>query len=316
MTRRYLGTGYNMGNQRIQAVADPQAETDAINLQSARRLVQGVTSRKEAVRVATTTNITLTAPGSAIDGVTLSNGDRVLVKDQSTGSQNGIYDFNGAASALTRSLDADSDAEVKPGASVFVSEGTVNGNSTWQITTDAPIIVGTTALTWSQTGGGTTYSAGNGLSLTGSSFSVLPAPSGGLAVSGTGVALASGVAGSGLTLTSGVLSLATSTAGAGLTYTTGVLAVGAGTGITVSADAIALDTAVAVRKYAVTIGNASATSIAVTHNLGSRDITWAVYDSTTFEFVEVDGVATDVNTLTLTFASAPASNAYRVVVHG
>lgn len=317
MTTKYLGTGKNFGNQRLLAVGDPQAETDAINLQSARRLVQGVTNRKEAVRVATTANISVSAPGAAIDGVTLANGDRVLLKDQTTGSQNGIYDFNGSAVALTRSVDSDSDAEVKPGTQVFVSEGTVNGNTTWQITTDGPIVVGTTTLVWAQTGaGGTTYTAGNGLTLTGSSFAVQPLTNGGLAVAAGGVSVAGSFAGAGLTLTSGVLTLASTVAGNGLTMTSGVINVIGGTGITVAADLVSLDTSVVTRKYAVNVGNASATSIAVTHSLGTRDITWSVQDSTTFEFVEVDGVSTDTNTLTLTFAAAPASNAYRVVVHG
>ena len=315
MTTKYLGTGKNFSNQRLMAIADPQAETDAVNLQSARRLVQGVTARKEAVRAVAVTNINLASPGAAIDGVTLANGDRVLLTAQTTGSQNGIYDFNGSGSALTRSADADSDAELKPGSQVFVSEGTTYDNSTWQLTTNGPIVVGTTALTWAQTGATSSYAAGNGLTLTGSTFSVNPASGGGLAVSASGVALASSVAGNGLTLTSGVLSLATASAGNGLTISSGVYAVGAGTGISVAADTVGIDTAIVVRKYAVTIGNGSSTSIAVTHNLGTRDITYSVQDATTFEFVEVDAVATDANTLTLTFAAAPASNSYRVVVH-
>jgi hypothetical protein len=314
MTTRYLGTGKNFGNQRLIAVADPQAETDAINLQSARRLVAGVTSRKEAVRVAATSNITLATPGAAIDGVTLSNGDRVLLTAQSTGSQNGIYDFNGAATAMTRSADADSNDEVKPGTSVFVSEGGANGNSSWQLTTDGPITLGSTSLTFAQIGsGGTTYTAGNGLTLTGSSFAVTPATNGGIAVGAGGVSV---TAAGGLTTGATGVVIASSAAGAGLTLTTGVLAVGAGTGVTVAADTVGIDTAVVVRKFAQAIGNGAATSIAVTHNLGTRDITFSVYDATAFEFVEVDGVATDTNTLTLTFAQAPASNAYRVVVHG
>lgn len=313
MTKRYLGTGYNMGNQRVLSVADPQSATDAVNLQSAQRLVAGITSRKEATRVASTTNVTVATPGTAIDGVTLTTGDRVLLKDQSTGSENGIYDFNGSAAPLTRSADADNSTEVKPGTQVFVSEGTVNGNTTWQITTDGPITVGTTSLTWAQTGSGASYSAGNGIALAGGVFSVNPLTNGGIVVGAGGVSV---LAAGGLTVGSTGVVLAASAAGNGLTLTSGILAVGSGTGITVSADAIALDTAVAVRKYAQSVGNAAATSIAVTHNLGTRDITYSVYDSTTYEFVEVDGVATDTNTLTLTFATAPASSAYRVVVHG
>lgn len=314
MTRKYLGTGYNMGNQRVQAIGDPQAETDAVNLQSARRLVQGVTSRKEAVRVASTGNLTVASPGSAIDGVTLTNGDRVLLKDQSSGSENGLYDFNGSASPLTRSADADTSAEVKPGTQVFVSEGTVNGNSTWQITTDGPITLGTTALVWAQTAsGGSSYTAGNGLTLTGNSFAVNPLTNGGITVAAGGVSV---TAGAGISVGSGGVAIAASAAGNGLTLTTGVLNVVAGTGITAAADQVSIDTSVVVRKYAAAIGNGAATSIAVTHNLGTRDITWSVYDTSTFEFVEVDGVATDTNTLTLSFAAAPASGALRAVVHG
>lgn len=297
--KRYLGTAWHIGNQRLQAVADPQTPTDGVNLQTVQRLVAGISSRKEAVRVASTTNINIASPGTTIDGVTLANGDRVLLKDQSTGSENGIYDFNGSSSALTRSGDADSSTEMKPGTQTFVSEGSVNGNTTWQITTDGPVTLGTTALVWAQTGGsGNTYSAGNGLALTGTSFAVNPAANGGLSVGASGVSIASSVAGNGLTLT------------------TGVLAVGAGTGVSVAADTVGIDTSVVVRKFAQAIGNGSATSIAVSHNLGTRDITYSVYDVTTNEFVEVDAVATDTNTLTLTFASAPASSAYRVVVHG
>jgi len=313
MTTKYLGTGKNFGNQRLIAVADPQADTDAVNLQSARRLIAGVTSRKEAVRVVATSNISLASPGSAIDGVTLSNGDRVLLAAQSTASQNGIYDFNGAGSALTRSADADSSEEVKPGTQVFVSEGSANlGNSTWQLTTDGPINLGTTALTWAQTGAGVSYSAGNGLTLTGTSFAVSPATNGGISVGAGGVSV---VASGGLTVGASGITLAASAAGNGLTLTSGVLAVGAGTGLSVAADTVGIDTSVVVRKFSQTIGNASATNIAVTHNLGTRDLTYAVYDSTTYEFVEVDAVATDANTLTLTFATAPATGAYRVVVH-
>lgn len=312
--RRYLGTAYNIGNQRLQAVADPQVATDGVNLQTAQRLVAGITSRKEAVRVASTTNVTVSAPGTAIDGVTLTTGDRVLLKDQTTGSENGIYDFNGSSSALTRSADADSSTEVKPGTQVFVSEGSVNGNSTWQITTDGPITLGTTALVWSQTGGaGVTYTAGNGLGLTGNSFAVTPLTNGGITVAAGGVSVnASG----GLSVGSSGVVIASSAAGNGLTLTSGVLAVGAGTGISVAADTVGIDTSVVTRKYAVTIGTGAATSIAVVHNLGTKDITYSIQDSTTGEFVDVDAVATDVNTLTLTFAVAPATGAYRVVVHG
>ena len=106
-------------------------------------------------------------------------------------------------------------------------------------------------------------------------------------------------------------------AGNGLTESpAGTFNVGQGTGITVSADAIAIDTAVVARKFAANVGNASLTVIPVTHNLGTRDVVVQTYDASTFEEVMVDNVRTDANTVTLTFATAPGSNAYRVVVTG
>ena len=84
---------------------------------------------KDSVRAASTANVTVSGPGAAIDGVTLSSNDRVLLKNQSTASENGIYVFNGAASALTRATDADSSDEVTAGLFTFVEEGTVNALS-------------------------------------------------------------------------------------------------------------------------------------------------------------------------------------------
>lgn len=311
--RRYLGTAYNIGNQRLQAVADPTAATDGVNLQTAQRLVAGITSRKEAVRAASTTNINLASPGATIDGVTLTTGDRVLLKDQTTGSENGIYDFNGSGSALTRSGDADISSEVKPGTQVFVSEGTVNGNLNYQIITDGPIVLGTTALTWTSSSGGSNYTAGNGLALTGNSFAVNPATNGGLAVAAGGVSIS---AGAGISVGASGVAIASSAAGNGLTITSGVLSVGAGTGISVATDTVAIDTSVVPRKFATNIGTGALTVIPVVHNLGTKDITYSIQDTNTGEFVDTDATATDTNTLTLTFATAPASGAYRVVVHG
>jgi len=106
-------------------------------------VVRGV---KGPVRAATTANITLSNT-QTIDGVSLVAGDRVLVKNQSTGSQNGIYDVV-SGGAWTRSVDFDADTEVRGGTVVAVSEGTVNGDRTAQLTTNDPITIGTTALTF------------------------------------------------------------------------------------------------------------------------------------------------------------------------
>lgn len=118
------------------------------------------------VVVATTANITLSGE-QTIDGV-LTSASRVLVKNQTTGSQNGIY--VSAAGAWTRSTDADTAPEITQ-ATLFVQQGTVNANTQWTCST-VSITLGTTALTFAQISGAGTYSAGAGLTLTGNQFSL------------------------------------------------------------------------------------------------------------------------------------------------
>jgi hypothetical protein len=123
-------------------------------------------SWKQAVRAATTSNHTLAtgyANGQVIDGVTLATGDRVLIKNQTTASENGIYVVP-ASGAPSRATDADSGAELV-NASVYVSEGTANADTQWTCTTNAPITPGTTGLTFAQlTSGGGGLQASNNLS--------------------------------------------------------------------------------------------------------------------------------------------------------
>jgi len=127
---------------------------------------------KDSVRVASTANVTVSGPGAAIDGVTLSSGDRVLLKNQSTGSQNGIYIFNGSGSAMTRATDADSSTEVTAGMFVFVEEGTVNADNGFVLTTDGSITVGSTSLTFTQFSGAGQITAGDALTKSGNTLNV------------------------------------------------------------------------------------------------------------------------------------------------
>jgi hypothetical protein len=127
---------------------------------------------KDSVRVATTANISLSTAPAAIDGVTLSSDDRVLVKDQSTGSQNGLYVFNGSGSAMTRATDADANAEVTSGMFTFVTEGSVNADSGFVLTTDGSITVGTTALAFAQFSGAGQITAGAAMTKTGNTLDV------------------------------------------------------------------------------------------------------------------------------------------------
>lgn len=134
-------------------VPTPSNATDAATKGYVDNAVQGL-SWKQAVRVATTANGTLAsafANGQTVDGVTLVTGDRILLKDQSTGSQNGIY-VVAASGAPTRATDADSSAEVDS-MTVYVESGTANADTVWTLTTDNPTL-GSTALVFAQVNGG------------------------------------------------------------------------------------------------------------------------------------------------------------------
>lgn len=123
---------------------------------------------KEPCRVATTANITIATAlnaGDTIDGVTLAAGDRVLVKDQSTGSQNGIY-VAGTSPARAYDMDQDATTTVPAsevmGAIVYVIAGTANGGKSYKNTNTSVPILGTTALTFTEFGGGAPTGAAGG----------------------------------------------------------------------------------------------------------------------------------------------------------
>lgn len=101
---------------------------------------------KDSVRVASTANVAAISGLLTVDGVTVVAGDRVLLKDQSTASQNGIY--VAAAGAWSRAADADTGAELNGGAIIPVEEGTVNGDTNWQITNNGVVTIGVTGLTF------------------------------------------------------------------------------------------------------------------------------------------------------------------------
>lgn len=163
----------DLDGYRLTYVGDPQASSDAATKAYVDGLIQGF-DWKQSARVATTEPGTLSssfANGSVVDGVTLASGDRILIKDQTTGTENGIYVVN-ASGAPTRADDFNSDADATTGVTVFVSEGNTNANSAWSISTNDPIVLGTSPVVFVQVGGGSLYKAGAGLTLDGSVFNI------------------------------------------------------------------------------------------------------------------------------------------------
>ena len=125
---------------------------------------------KEPCRVASTANVDLSSAPAAIDGVTLSNDDRVLIKDQSTASQNGVYVFAGSGSAMTRASDCDSASEIN-GAAAFIKEGSTNADQGFVQTAEV-VNLGSDSVTFVQFTGLGQIEAGDGLAKTGNRLDV------------------------------------------------------------------------------------------------------------------------------------------------
>jgi hypothetical protein len=180
-----FNSGLAMSGQRITGMGDPTGIQDAATKGYVDSIAQGL-SWKTAVRVATTVNGTLAtafANASVIDGVTLVTNDRILIKNQTTQSQNGIYIVQ-ALGAPVRATDMDVGSEFI-GAAVFIDQGTINSDTAWVQTASSPITVGTSNIVWAQFAGAGTYTAGNGLSLSGTQFFINLAAASGLQFSST-----------------------------------------------------------------------------------------------------------------------------------
>lgn len=240
----------------------PSDSGDAASKSYVDSLVEGL-AWKDSCRVATQSNLNLSSPGATIDGITMASQDRVLVRSQTTAADNGIYVWSGSSSAMTRSLDASTFAELEQ-AVTTVEEGTSAGTSYRQDQVNGTL--GSSTISWVTFG------------------TAAPAAS---------------------ETTAGIAELATQAE------------VDAGTDDLRIITPLKLATwSGRIKKYSVNIGDGSATSYTVTHNLASRDVHVTVYNNSSYDEVIADVTHTTTNTLTIVFASAPASNAYRVVVVG
>ena len=310
LTNKTLSTGVSLSasldanSNKVINLATPTSSTDAANKAYVDSVSQGL-DVKQSVRVSTTANIDLSTDLEAsdvIDGVTLVAGNRVLVKHQTSGADNGLYVVQSSGAAV-RADDANVSSEVTAGFFTFVEEGTLYGNTGWVLTTDNPITLGSTALTFTQFSGTGTFTAGSGLTLNGTEFSVDVTPA-----SGNATLINSG----------GAVEVKVNTTD-GLESTASGLGINNGTGLTFSSGALVLDTAngYGTRKLAYNLGNNSATSFAANHNLSTRDVSVHVYDNASpYAQVEADVEHTDSNNVTVKFSVAPTTDQYRVVIVG
>ncbi|MFH9731871.1 hypothetical protein [Streptomyces sp. NPDC017260] len=276
----------NVNGQRVSNGATPTAATDLATKAYVDQARAGIAGVKNPVNVVAGSNVDLAALPATIDGVTLSAGQSFLATAQSVGTENGIYSYPGAGSAATRRTDAAAEGEVLDGTIVAIGEGTKAGTQFIQtaIPSGAP---GAWTQAWTQfSSGGQTYNGdGQGLELTGTTFSLELADA----------SLAKSAAG----LTVGLVSIAKG-----------------GTGATTAADArAALGSA---GKYSANVGALTGgVALNVTHNLNTVDILEpSLREISTGELVGAKFVMIDANTVSVTTAASYAANTFRVTVVG
>lgn len=283
----------------------PTAGTDAANKAYVDSVAQGLDA-KDSVRLHSDTNLDLTGE-ETIDGQT-STTDRILVTGQTLPKENGIY--VSAAGAWSRAADMDTwDEHVS--AFVFVEEGSTYGDTGWVCTVDEGGTLDTTSITWVQFSGAGSYSTGNGLTESGTVFS-LGTPS---------------------TLTG---STTNTTTGSSHTHaiTTGIsdndiveidsASVATGEYAKFTANGLESKTVAemqselgVVQKYTEEIGDTTTTNFTITHNLGTRDVVVRVREtSTPYTYIDVPVESDTTNAIGIDFLSAPGTNEYTVIVIG
>lgn len=162
----------SMATYKITSLGTPTDSADAATKGYVDSVAEGLHIH-ESVVAATTTNVALSTAlenGDVLDGITLATGNRILVKNQTTTSENGIYVVQ-ASGQPTRATDFDTATEVDSGDFVFVYSGTVNAGTGW-VQTNRPATIGTDAIVFTQFSGAGTYIGGAGLTLDGTTFNV------------------------------------------------------------------------------------------------------------------------------------------------
>jgi hypothetical protein len=237
--------------------------------------------------------LTLSVALTVLDGYTLLNGDRVLVKNEVTQANNGIYTWATGGTVLTRATDFDTAAEMASGDFTFVINGTLYANTGW-VQTDPVTVVGTSPVTWVQFSGAGAYTAGTGLTLAGTQFSI------------TNTAVTAGAYGSATQVgtftvnAQGQLTLAGNT-----TVTPAVGSItGLGTGV---ATALAVNTG-STGAFAVMGSAASFTTVASTVATGTAPFTVASTTQVANLNAATAGTATNATNTAITASSSGATN--------
>jgi hypothetical protein len=301
---------WSNGSQRITSVADPSSAQDAATKAYVDGVGQGL-DVKASVRVATTTAGTLASSfenGDSVDGVTLATGDRILIKNQASAQENGIY-IVAATGAPARAADLDAWAEV-PGAFVFVEEGTANADTGWVSTANAGGTLGTTAMPWTQFSGAGSFVDGNALARTGNQLDWVPDGSTLEVASDQARVKDAGITGA--KLANGAVDLA----GAKITGTLGLG--NGGTGQTTAKTA--RETGLGAAGYYSSATHSSGTTITIaqsTHGLrSSRGILVQVQIESTGEVIMADVTVASNGDVTVTFAASQSANTIRVTLIG
>ena len=281
---------------------------------------------KQSVRVATTGPINIATDlngGDIIDGVTLAPGNRVLVKNQSTASENGIYQANvGGPAQRTADADGTTDTgELKPGTFTFVEEGTANADKGFVVSTNGTITVGSSSIEWTQFSGAGSFTAGDGISQDGNTINV-NVTANRTAITADAIDIASTYVGQSSITTLGTITtgtwngvdIAVADGGTGSSTASGArtnLADTSASGLTTSTPVLAR-----ISKQGCAASSTGVSTTTVTHNFGTTDVNVQIYEVATGATVIGDVTRSNGNTLSVVLYGTIAANDYTIVVVG